>query len=91
MIKLILNLFVILTVLRQLKAEDKKYDEKKCLELGFRKTELQCNKCAELGKFELNELKDDCESCCTVSNEEKTVKKTYKNAKLEICNCKLGM
>lgn len=90
MINLVLKLFLVLTISKQFNAEQKQYDDKKCLELGYRKTELQCDKCSELVKFDLNDLKEDCEACCTISNEEKTIKKTYKNARLEICNCKLG-
>lgn len=90
MIKIIFRLLFVLTVLGQLRAEPKQYDDKKCLELGFRRSELQCSECSELNKFDLNDLRSDCEACCTASSEEKTVKKTYRNARLEICNCKLG-
>lgn len=90
MIKLILRLFLAVVALGQLNAERKTYDDKKCLELGFRRSELQCSECSELNKFDLSDLREECEACCTASSEEKTVKKTYRNARLEICNCKLG-
>ena len=92
MIKFILNLFLIVFLIEKLNCENLKYDEKRCIELGFRKTELFCNSCNELNKFDLGELKDDCEACCTIASEEKAgVKKTYNYARLEICNCKLGI
>ena len=90
MIKLILRLLLTVTVLGQLSAERKPYDDKKCLDLGFRRSELQCSECSELNKFDLNDLREECEACCTATSEEKTAKKTYRNARLEICNCKLG-
>lgn len=41
-----------------------KLTEEECSKLGFNKAELWCDRCSELRKFELDELKDSCLKCC---------------------------
>jgi len=55
-----------------------------CLQLGFRKSDLQCNRCDELSKFDLSVLKDSCMSCCQTDSTIESVKK-YSEARLEVC------
>ena len=43
-----------------------------CLELGFRKSELQCFRCHDLARFELNELQESCLKCCQEKEEKGT-------------------
>lgn len=43
--------------------------EDQCLELGFRRSELQCFRCQDLGRFELSELQDSCLKCCQQKEE----------------------
>lgn len=38
--------------------------EGECSKLGFTKAELFCERCSELSKFELDELKAPCLQCC---------------------------
>lgn len=46
--------------------------ENQCLELGFRKSELQCFRCHDLARFELNELQESCLKCCQEKEERDT-------------------
>jgi len=62
----------------------------RCLEIGFRKTDLLCSGCEKLEKFQLNELKRSCDQCCRNDTNEHTVEKKYWSARLEICECKLN-
>lgn len=38
--------------------------EEDCLQLGFRKSELECSRCDDLTQFNLIEIKPSCLSCC---------------------------
>ena len=45
-----------------------------CLDLGFRRSELQCFRCQELARFELRDLQDPCLKCCQEKQEADTAK-----------------
>lgn len=61
-----------------------------CLSLGFRKSDLDCSRCHDLPRFQLEELKEDCLRCCTVSEDTVSQEKKYHSARMEICACNLG-
>ena len=50
-----------------------KLTEEECTKLGFNKAELWCDRCSELRKFELDELKPSCLQCCR--DDDKSAKK----------------
>ena len=50
-----------------------KLSKTECLELGFESEQLWCDKCDELKKFQLSELKKSCLKCC--KNDENATKK----------------
>lgn len=51
--------------------------EDQCLELGFRRSELQCFRCQDLDRFELNELQESCLRCCQQKEEKETARVSY--------------
>lgn len=56
-----------------------------CLQLGLRRTDLQCSWCDKLAQFNLDDiLKPNCLECCGVKVEKEPVKK-YPQARLEVC------
>ena len=61
-----------------------------CLQLGFDRNVLQCEKCAEFGRFDLDEIgSHECVRCCTqMAGVDQ--QKRFPKARLEMCNCKLG-
>uniref|UniRef100_A0A1I8ETV2 Selenoprotein F/M domain-containing protein n=1 Tax=Wuchereria bancrofti TaxID=6293 RepID=A0A1I8ETV2_WUCBA len=64
-------------------------DRQTCQERGFNSESLQCSSCADLPQFHLDELVDDCNSCCRNDYVEMEQAK-YPRAYIEICECNLG-
>ncbi|KAK6113344.1 Sep15/SelM redox domain family protein [Brugia pahangi] len=64
-------------------------DHQTCQERGFNSESLQCSSCADLPQFHLDELVDDCNSCCRKDYAEMEQEK-YPRAHIEICECNLG-
>lgn len=67
---------------------NKQLSEEECSKLGFNKAELWCDKCSELAKFELEELKAPCLTCCR--EDDKSARKKYAFARLEYCECNIA-
>jgi len=63
--------------------------DEECLSLGYDKNVVDCFRCHDLSRFQLDELKESCLSCCT-ERETRPVIKKYPSARLEICACNLG-
>jgi len=61
-----------------------------CLQVGFRKSDLLCNRCEELTKFDLYPLKDSCLNCCQQSDNSQQSVKKYSSARIEVCGWKVG-
>lgn len=55
-----------------------------CLQLGLRRTDLQCTWCEKLPQFGLEVMQENCLQCCNVVEVKESVKK-YPHARLEVC------
>ncbi|UYV69930.1 SELENOF [Cordylochernes scorpioides] len=54
-----------------------------CSSLGFRKADLQCSRCDQLGQFDLVSLQPDCRQCCQDSAQKDPIR-MYSAARLEV-------
>lgn len=68
--------------------QDSTLSDEECRKVGFNKGELWCDRCSELNKFELDDLKPDCLKCCR--DDDKISKKKYSFARLEYCECNIA-
>lgn len=55
--------------------QDSTLSDEECRKVGFNKGELWCDRCSELNKFELDDLKPDCLKCCR--DDDKISKKVF--------------
>jgi len=72
------------------KASGEELPSDQCLQLGFVKANVQCSRCKELTKYDLDEIKDTCLMCCQSASEEAIKSKKYASARLEYCTCNLA-
>ncbi|OTF78031.1 salivary selenoprotein precursor-like protein [Euroglyphus maynei] len=64
-----------------------KLTDDECHQIGYNPSELYCNRCNELTKFELDSLKDSCMKCC---RQDDSNSKKYSFARLEYCECNIA-
>ncbi|KAG5475319.1 hypothetical protein LSCM1_03432 [Leishmania martiniquensis] len=75
----------LLSVVVALPSEVAQATASECLDLGFEKDVVRCNMCAKLFLMtQHEELRWQCESCCTVSEGDRTDDVIYVSARIEV-------